>query len=430
MLKSKVFKNASWIIVCKIVQSLLSLIVTMLTARYLGPSNYGLINYAAAIVAFVAPIAQLGLGSIQVQELVNYPEEEGVITGTTLILSLMSAIVCSIGVVSFAAIANRGELETIIVCALYTIVLFFQSAELMQYWYQAKYISKYASIASLIAFFVITVYKVILLVKGMGIYWFAIANSIDYIIITFALVFIYHKLGGKKLEFSRAVAKRMLAKSKYYIIANMMIAIFSQTDRIMLKQMVDSTSTGLYSAAATCAGLANFVYVAIVDSFRPMIFESYNKSKELFKKNTIRLYSIIIYLSIVECIVVTIFSKLIIRIIYGSVYIDASGALIIIAWYTIFAYIGSVRNVWILANEKQKWIWQINLAGAIANVILNFLLIPIWGINGAAVASLATQIFANIIVSYLIKDIRESSYLMLEGLNPKNIILIMKSMRH
>lgn len=76
----------------------------------------------------------------------------------------------------------------------------------------------------------------------------------------------------------------MLAKSKYYIIANMMIAIFSQTDRIMLKQMVDSTSTGLYSAAATCAGLANFVYVAIVDSFRPMIFESYNKSKELFKK--------------------------------------------------------------------------------------------------------------------------------------------------
>ena len=76
---------------------MLSLIVTMLTARYLGPSNYGLINYAAAIVAFVAPIAQLGLGSIQVQELVNYPEEEGVITGTTLILSLMSAIVCSIG---------------------------------------------------------------------------------------------------------------------------------------------------------------------------------------------------------------------------------------------------------------------------------------------------------------------------------------------
>lgn len=427
MLKNKVFVNASWIIVCKIAQSLLSLIVTMLTARYLGPSNYGLINYAAAIVAFVVPIAQLGLGSIQVQELVNHPEEEGIITGTTLILSIISAIFCSIGVLSFVIIANYEEIETIFVCVLYTIVLFFQSAELMQYWFQAKYISKFSSIVSLIAFFVISVYKIFLLVHGLSIYWFAVANSIDYIIISFALLIYYHKLGGKALHFSWSVGKRMLNKSKYYIIANMMIVVFSQTDRIMLKQMVDSTSTGLYSAAATCAGLANFVYVAIIDSFRPMVFESYKKSKESFNKNMIRLYSIIIYLSFFECLVVTIFSKLIIKIIYGSEYLNASGALIIVAWYTIFAYIGSVRNVWILANEKQSWIWRINFAGAIANVLLNILLIPILGINGAALASLITQIFTNIIVSYLIKDIRDSSYLMLKGLNPTVVFSIIKT---
>ncbi|MEI3504078.1 MAG: flippase [Anaerovoracaceae bacterium] len=429
MLENRVFRNASWIIMCKIVQSLLSLIVTMLTARYLGPSNYGLINYAAAIVAFVAPITQLGLGSIQVQELVNYPEEEGKINGTALIMSLMSAVVCSISVVAFSVIANKGETETIIVCTLYTVVLFFQGAELMQYWYQVKYISKYSAIVSLIAFLIITIYKVVLLVRGKGVYWFAIANSIDYIIITFALIVIYHNFGGRKLEFSLKIGKRMLSKSKYYIIANMMVVIFSQTDRIMLKQMLDSTSTGLYSAAVTCAGLANFVYIAIIDSFRPMIFESHNKSKGLFEKNIANLYCIIIYLSLAECIIVTIFSKLIIRIVYGPEYMVASTTLIIVAWYTIFAYIGSVRNVWILANEKQKWIWRINLAGAIANVIINFILIPIWGINGAAVASLATQVFANIIVSYLIKDIRESSYLMLEGIKFKSIISIVKSMR-
>ena len=71
---NKVAKNATWIIGCRIVQSVLALIINMLTARYLGPSNYGLITYASSIVAFVVPIMNLGLSNILVQEIVNNPE--------------------------------------------------------------------------------------------------------------------------------------------------------------------------------------------------------------------------------------------------------------------------------------------------------------------------------------------------------------------
>ena len=56
MNKNRVVKNASWIIGIQIVKSLLGLVISMLTARFLGPSNFGLINYAASIVAFVTPI--------------------------------------------------------------------------------------------------------------------------------------------------------------------------------------------------------------------------------------------------------------------------------------------------------------------------------------------------------------------------------------
>ena len=73
---NKVAKNASWIIGCRIGQAILSLVINMLTARYLGPSNYGLITYAASLVAFVLPIAQLGFNNILVQEIVNDPENE------------------------------------------------------------------------------------------------------------------------------------------------------------------------------------------------------------------------------------------------------------------------------------------------------------------------------------------------------------------
>lgn len=417
MLKNKVFKNASWIIGCRIAQSVLAFIVTMLTARFLGPSNYGLINYAASIVAFVAPIAQLGLGNIQVQEIVNDPDNEGKIIGTTVVMSIVSALVCSIGVIAFSLIVNTSEKDTIIVCALYSIILFFQSAELLQYWFQAKYLSKYASLASLFAFGIVTVYRIILLASGMSIYLFAIANALDYIIITFALLVLYRKLGGKELSFSIKIAKRMFSKSKYYIVANMMISIFTQTDRIMLKLMLDDSATGIYSAAASCAGLANFVYAALIDSFRPLIFENYKISKEKFERSVSQLYSIIIYLSLCECLVVTVFAGLIINIIYGEAYTGAIIALRIAVWYSTFSFIGNIRNIWILAEGQQKWLWVINLSGALFNVIANFVLIPIWGVAGAAIASLFTQLFANVIVSYLIKGTRYNTYLMIKGLD-------------
>ena len=78
----------------KIVQSLLGVIITMLTARYLGPSNYGLINYAASVVAFILPIGQLGLDAILVSEMIKHPQREGQTLGTAMLMSLASSVLC------------------------------------------------------------------------------------------------------------------------------------------------------------------------------------------------------------------------------------------------------------------------------------------------------------------------------------------------
>ena len=427
ILKNRIVKNASWIVACKIAQSILSFIVTMFVARYLGPSNYGVINYAASIVAFVVPIVQLGLGNIQVQELVENPDDEGKIIGTTLLLSCISAFAGVVGVLSFVAIANEGESETIVVCALYSTILFFQGADLIHYWFQAKFISKYASLASISAFAIVAIYKIFLLLTGKNIFWFALANPIDYIIILIALIIVYKKLGGTKLSFSLNVAKRMMAKSKYYIIANLMVVVFTQTDRVMLKMMLDSSATGFYSAASTCAQLSNFVFAAIIDSARPAIFEKHKNSRNEFKSSMIMLYSVIIYSTLAFGLVVTLWANPIITVVYGEQYSPAIAVLRVIVWFLPFSFIGSVRNVWLLAENKQKWIPVINLSGAIANVAMNFVLIPIWGMVGAGIASLVTQCFSNVFVSYIIRDTRENSKLMIKGLDVRLFVGQLKS---
>lgn len=428
MNKLNVIKNAGWIIGAQIVKSVLGLVISVITARYLGPSNYGIINYAASLVAFVTPVMYLGLSNVLVQEVVNNPDDSGEILGTSIIMSILSSICCIIGIITFTSIANKNETETIIVCALYSGLLLFQAMDLIQYWFQAKLLSKYTSVVSLAAYLTISVYKIFLLVAQKSIEWFAVSNVFDYMIISVALLIIYKKISGEKLRCSLKTAKRLFSKSRHYIVSSLMVTIFAQTDRIMIKMMMGNEYTGYYSAAVACAGITSFVFGAIIDSMRPTIFESKKVSNDSFELNMIRLYTIIIYLSLLQCVVITLFSKLIITIIYGLQYIQSVNALRIVVWYTTFSYLGSVRNIWILSEDKQKYLWIINLCGALMNIILNYILIPIYGICGAAVASLVTQLFTNVIIGWIIRPITENNLIMFKALNPKYFFGLLKTL--
>ncbi len=427
-LNNRPLKNAAWIVGCKCVQAVLGLVISMFSARYLGPANYGLINYIASVVAFVIPVMQLGLRSTLVQEFIDDPEGEGKTMGTALVMNVASSIACIVGVTSFVALVNGDERTTVIVCALYSLNLFFQALEMVQYWFQAKLLSKYPSIVALVAYGVMSAYKIFLLVTEKSIHWFALSQSVDYAVIAVALLIIYKRAGGQRLSFSFSRARQMFSRSRHYIVSGLMVTVFQQTDRFMIKLMLGDEQTGYYSAAVACAGITSFVFAAIIDSMRPVILEARVGSRESFEDKMSWLYSIVFYLSLAQCVVMAAGAPLIIYLLYGSEYMAAVPALQVIVWYVTYSYFGSVRNVWILAEGKQKFLWIINLSGAVLNVALNFVLIPLWGIVGASVASVATQVFTNFVLGFIMPPIRRSNTLMLRGINPKFVISKLKAM--
>lgn len=418
-MKTSVLKNAGWIIGCKIIQSLVSLVIGVITARYLGPSNYGIISYVSSIVAFALPIMQLGLKNTLVKEFVQMPSQEGKTLGTALIINIISSVFCMIGSVSFVALVNAGEKDTITVCALYSLTLLFQATEMTQYWFQSKLLSKYPSMAALVAYIVVALYKIYLLITNKGIVWFAVSNVIDYFLISIILLVIYKRVGGQKLSVDWRLGRELLSRSKYYIIPGLMVIIFQHTDRIMIRLMVDEAETGFYSAAITCIGISSFVFTAIIDSARPVILEAKEHDHALYERRVIQLYSAVTILSLLQSIVMTLLAKPIVYILYGTDYLPAAGILAVAVWYITFGHFGSVRNIWILAEEKQKHLTGINVAGATANVLLNLVLVPVWGAVGAAVASVITQFFTNVVIGFIYKPIKRNNYLMLRSFSFK-----------
>ena len=421
-MNNRILSNASWIVFCKIMQSILSFVIGMITARYLGPTNYGLISYAASITAFFLPIMQLGLKNTIVQEFISTPEREGVIIGTAIFLNAVSGLLCVVSITLYAMVTSYGQWETVLVCAIYSVMLIFQAGEIVQYWFQAKLQSKYPSLVALTAYVIVSLYKIYILIAGKPVVWFALTHVLETLVVSILLFVFYQKMGQQELAISMRLAKELLSRSKYYIGSGLMVVIFQQTDRIMLKHMLGEAETGYYSAAITCIGISAFIFSAIIDTARPVIFEARKKTYKSFESRMIMLFSVITVISLLQSISMTLLAKPIILILYGAEYQPTIPILQVAVWYVTFGYYGMVRNIWILAEGKQNYLWIISLSGAILNVVVNFLLIPLLGAIGAAAASLLTQFFTNFMLCFIMKPIRPVAGLILRCFNPKLLI--------
>lgn len=419
--RHKSVKNAGWLISGKIFQMIISLGVGLLSARYLGPANYGLINYASAYTAFFLPLCTLGINSILVKELIDYPHEQGAILGSTLVLRIISSFLSAGAIVLVVGVVEADEPLTITVTAVCSLNLVFNIFEVFNYWFQSKLKSKITAMVSLIAYVVAAIYKIILLIQQKNVVWFAFATSLDSICIGILLLICYQRNGGQKLSFSKKICKRLIMRGIHFILPSMMVSIYAYADKFMLKQMLSETDVGYYSTATTICSMWSFVLAAIIDSAYPPIMEAYKQDIALFEKRNRQLYAIVFYFSIAVSLLLFFLGDKIVLIVYGRSYMPAAAPLRMVTWYTAFSYLGVARNAWIVCENKQKYLKYIYIASALTNICLNFIFIPIWGATGAAFASLLTQITTTMIAPLFIKNIRHNTVLMLEGIFFKKI---------
>ena len=120
----------------------LAFLVNLLTARYLGPSNYGLVNYAALYTAFFTSFATLGLSSLLLKDFMDDPEGAGTTVGTAIAMRLLSSTLSAVSILAIVAAVDRGERLTMTVVALYSMSLIFQAFDTIQYWFQSRLESK------------------------------------------------------------------------------------------------------------------------------------------------------------------------------------------------------------------------------------------------------------------------------------------------
>lgn len=415
---AKVIKNSGWIVFGKIAQMLISFFVGIFMARYLGPTNYGIINTAQAYAAFFLPICSLGLSGIFVKEILEHPGKDGIYLGSGLGARIISSIISMIFMAIIVGMMNTNDRTLQIVCFIYSFSLLFQSFDLFDYWYQSRYESKYSSIIGIIGYVVSAIYKVFLLITQQSVEWFAFSTVLDYAII--AVLYIVYTVPKNKIILSMSinVAKSMIAVGKHLILASLLVMIYAQMDKIMLGKLSSPEAVGLYSIAIVVCTMWTFVLAAIINSLRPNIVLLHKTNKQSYENRIIQLYSFVFWISVFVSIGICICAEFIVNILFGSAYSEAVTCLRIVTWYTGFSYLGVARNIWTVCENKQRYEKHFAIGGVVTNFILNLILIPIYDINGAAIASLLTQVVTNVVMPYIIQDTRENAIFTLKSINP------------
>lgn len=420
MLSSKVTRNASWIIAGRIYHMLLAFFVGLLTARYLGPGNFGLINYAATYTSFFASLCTLGINAVIVKNFVDHPEEEGETIGSAIVLRTLSSVLSVLMMLGITLVADKGERTTHAVVLLCGVGVVFQVMDTLDYWFQSRLASKYSTFATVISYTVVSGYKVWLLVTGKSIAWFAVSTSIDYMIVAIVLLAMYRKQNGPRFSCSVRKAKELFGSSYHFILAGLMISIYGSTDKFMLKQMMNESEVGFYSTAVSLCNTWVFLLTAVIDSLHPVILQAF-ENKQLFERKNKQLYAIVFYTSAGISLFLSLLASPIVDMLYGEAYAPAAAPLRIITWYTAFSYLGVARNAWIVSYGRQNYLVYLYGGAAVTNVLLNAIMIPRWGASGAALASLFTQISTILLFPAFIKGLRPNVKLMMDAILLKDV---------
>ncbi len=407
ILNNKTVQNAKWMIAEQLVQMVISVILGVLTARYLGPSNYGIINYCSAYVIFFSTVCTLGLEGVIIKEMVNDRDEEGIITGTGIVMRLAASLLSIASILVILLITDPGNTLVLKVAFLQSLVMAFKAFEIIDYWFQSYLKSKYVAILKSISYFLVAIYKIYILAAGKSVEWFAFSTSLDFLLIAVMILIAYCAKGGKRLGFSMKTAVRLIKQSYHFILSGIIITVYTQMDKIMIRHMMNETYVGLYSAALTICNYWILVPAAIINSARPTIME-YKKdgNEEMYLKRIKQLYAVLIWAGIAVSLVISLLSRFIINILYDEQYAPASASLAIAIWYTTFSTLGTARGIWLVCEDKNRYVKNCVIWGAVLNVALNYAFIPVWGINGAAAATLITQIFNALIAPLFYRDIR------------------------
>lgn len=414
----KVFNNSSWLLAERIIGIISSLILSIYLTKFLGVEGFGRLNFILSVVALIIPIASMGLNGILIRELVNKPGCSGVILYTSFLLRFISSVVVLSVLVASTYIGDwfpHYDRPNLLILAIGNVFLCFQ---VVDYWFQSKLLSLYMVKIRVVTLVVFSFLKVISLIYSGTLELIIIITASEIFIQSLFLLLPYKRIANNfnEWKFDFSYAKQLLSQSYWLILSGFAAVLYLKIDQVMIGILLGSEGVGVYALAARLSEIWYFIPTAIVTSIFPLLLASKKESMVKYNLHLERAFSILFWLALVIAVFMQFLATPLIHFIYGEHFSQSANVLTIHIWSGVFIFMRTLFSKWIIAEGYLYFSLLSQGAGALINVFLNYLLIPIYGVEGAAVTTFISYGVASFFILFLDNNTRNIAFMMFKSI--------------
>lgn len=400
-----VFANMSWLMVSQLLTSVLAFVWTILTARYLGPSDYGIFGTAVSLSTLFGVFATFGISTYIVRSISTDFENEDKYVNNTLSLKIFLAIIY-FTLIFITTVLLGWKRYVIGICLLFALEYFIKTIDDIFFAsFQAHEKMKYQAITNIV-FNVLTFVFIVLVVLTD---WGLLGITFAYIFANLAGMFYAYYAMRKhimkpKLTFDFQFYKKLIKAGIPFALTGIFYIIYYSIDVVMITQFSSTYATGLYNSAYKLINVLNLFYSIYTAAVFPVMSKLFVGEKDLLNMSFIKSMKYLTLVTLPIAVFTTFYGYDLI-VIYGSEFMEAGGVLQILIWTVCFLFINGACSLILNASHKEYSVTKIYSIAAIFNVCLNFLLIPKYSVHGAAFATVLSEILILILEMYMVKKI-------------------------
>nr|WP_269781397.1 flippase [Photobacterium phosphoreum] len=412
----KYLQNTSWLLGEKIFRMIVGLFVGIWLTRYLGPDKFGVLSYSQSFVALFVAFSTLGLDGIIIRELVKDESKRDKLLGTGFILKIVASILVVIFII-IALYLNSRDYQTNLFIFVISLAMIFQSFNIIDFYFQSKVLNKYIAYSNIFSLLISSVIKITLILNNAPLIYFSYVILFDSLIVAIGLSYFFCKnnLSIYSWSFDKKLAKFLLKESWPLIFSGVLVSAYMKIDQIMIDEILGSIEVGQYAAAVRLSEVWYVIPVVICNSIFPALINAKKINGKIYNERVKKLYFVMIWGSLCFSFLIFYSSNFLIYNLYGVEYLPSIKVLQIHIWAYVFVSLSYSSGKWLLIEGLQKYTLYRAISGLFINVILNFYLIPIYGVVGAAVATLIAHVITSTVFFIVVPQLRKGLFLMLKG---------------
>lgn len=406
--KLKVFRNLYWAVLGKVVTLLGSLLVGIMVARYLGPEQYGLMNYVISYVALFQILASFGLDSIEIREESKANDKKDVIIGTAFTLKCIFALV-AMAVVMITALLFEADAFTKAMICMYSFSMLLNSFGVIRNHFTSLVWNEYVVKTEISRTIIGALIKVVLLLLHASLFWFIAAALFDVLLLASGYCVAYSKKIGKisLWRFDKEWAKYLIKQSFPLLLSGAAVIIYQRIDQVMIGNMIDKASVGQFSVASKFVEILIFIPTIMAQTITPVLVRIREKSEEEYERKAQLFMNVTLWVCVIFSVVMSSLSYWMIRWTFGVDYLPAVSVLQVMAFKAVGVALASTSGQLMVIEEIQKNAAFRNIIGSVACVSLNLIFIPWWGIVGSAWVAVLSAFISGWIAHFFIPSYRQ-----------------------